>query len=291
MRTSRRWEPVPRFYATLGAIALAPAALAAWLAPRRRWLALIGLPATAMVGGLVWSLTSAFDRRGRRTIARHLDPAAGIVRELADEEARIRLAAPRFVLLQPADWDGKILIGGSAFRPAHGGPEEVTEVSVTADQGPLPDRHQGLHDLRALTLRTSNEPFQFPEDNLLWELASLEREAHPDRDPPPTGGDQAEVERWFAAMRVAERRRAGQLAGRWRDVGVTVDDVPVTIRLVDGDGAAIARFDLDGQHVRIEAIGVAIDGLALRRVTDVESLLTAMRDRRSQTFVPRRPGR
>jgi hypothetical protein len=159
---------------------------------------------------------------------------------------RSRREAGRFGLLAPVGWDGELTVEGRSWSVPPRGRRELTEAAVVADHG---------------------DPALDPE-----ELEDLHR---------------AEARRRFlAAVRAHDRdhdRRVRELASSWRTGTVRVDGEAVPARLLTDGDAAVATCRLgDGGAVLIVAVGVAVDGLALARVTDPGPLLTerAIRQRR-----------
>jgi hypothetical protein len=135
VREERYWQPVPRFYAGVGVVALVPSALVAAITPVRWGTALVLGPAAAVAGAFVLSLTSVPGHAAREALARAWSPQDIIGRDHERELARLRAQVDRFPLLVPEDWDGEVVVAGSGWRVPRRGQPELTQVVVVADRG------------------------------------------------------------------------------------------------------------------------------------------------------------
>jgi hypothetical protein len=292
LRAARHWHPVPRFYAIVGLVALVPAALVAVVGRSRWWAALFGIPVGAMVAAFLWSLTSGLGPAARRDVLMRVAPTRAWARELEEELADLRREAGRIGLLAPVGWDGQLTVEGRSWSVSPRGRRELTEAAVVADRGdpaPAPARSTPAWSPPGprVEVRVTRDPIGFPDEQAVVEL--VDRTWQP---PPP---DPEELEdlrraearrRLLAAVRAHDLehdRRVHELAASWRTGTVRVDGEAVPARLLTDGDAGVATFGLgDGGAALVVAVGVAVDGLALARVTDPGPLLTerAIRQRR-----------
>lgn len=151
VRRERTWEPVPRFYATVGAGAAAPAAVAALATRTRgRWWWPVVSAAAAISAAFALSATSAF-RRGSagRAIARVMAPDRAAAAELEHQAAAIRHSTIGLGVLIPAHWHGSLAFEGTQWS-GRGRDQRLTGFSVVADDrdGPGGERRvEILHEL------------------------------------------------------------------------------------------------------------------------------------------------
>jgi hypothetical protein len=287
VRAARSWHPVPRFYAIVGAAALVPAALVAAFTGVGWGAALVGVPAAAIAVVFVWSLATGLGRRARQDVMHRLAPARAMQRETDENVTELGRQLGGFTLLAPAIWDGEITIGGVGWSVPPRGPRQLREVTVTADQGdPLRDPDVHTPGWRPpgprVEVRVTDEPHGIGDDEVEHDLAARSVHAEvfgaDDEDlGPDQGTSRAETERRLLDRHAAFERAVGartvELASRWRAGHLTVDGADVTARMLEADGLAAARFDLDGRAMLVTAEGIAADGLALRRVGDPTPLI------------------
>jgi hypothetical protein len=292
LRAARRWHPVPRFYAIVGLVALGPAALVAVVGRWRWWAALFGMPVGAMVVAFLWSLTSGLGPAARRDVLMRVAPTRAWAREIEEELADLRRGAGRFGLLAPVGWDGELTVEGRSWSVPPRRRRELTEAAVVADQGdpaldPACSTPGWSPPGPRVEVRVTRDPIGFPDEQAAVEL--VDRTWRP---PPPDPEEledlhRAEARRRFlAAARAHDRdhdRRVRELASSWRTGTVRVDGEAVPARVLTDGEVGVATFELgDDGAVLVVAVGVAVDGLALARVTDPGPLLTerAIRQRR-----------
>ncbi len=295
VRDARRWHPMPLFYAAVGAIAVAPAVAVALLTPAPWWMALVGVPVSAMVGAFLWSLATAVGRGGRRDVLWRVAPERAWQRELEEELTGIREQISGFALLVPEGWPEQLTIGGLGWSIPPRAPRELREVTVVADQGdPLldPDLHTPGWRPPAprVEIRFSRESWTDPEGYALTEFVERAFPASPldlDGDEPT---DSREMERRMRARhldheRLRERWEA-RLSDRWRDGNLRVDGAAVTARLLthDDTDVGVATFTLDGQGVLLIAEGHDLDTLMLVGVADPTPLVEEFERRRRRIF-------
>lgn len=273
LRHARTWEPVPRFYAIVGGVASGPAIVAAASWPRRRWLILAATPVAAMAGAFVASLASAPGPQVRSSIGMILTWRRSIERELEAGVAAIRAGIADLPVLAPVDWDGEVRIGGHSSSAAPDGAWRLSGISVVADDGTRPPHRPR----RGLSIEVSDEPGDWPDEDLLQELARRDLEHRGSLPPPPETEDDDVIRSWFDETDRRERERAAELAGAWEEVTLEVDGAPVVARAVRVGAVAIASFRYADHDVQVHALDVALDGLRLQRTADVEPLIAAMR--------------
>jgi hypothetical protein len=298
LRGARSWHPVPRFYAIVGVAALAPAAAVAAATRVRWWVALVAVPSASMVGAFLWSLASGLGPRGRRDVLMRVAPQRGWQREVEEEVAGLRRSVGSFTLLAPDGWSGELTVGGASWSRPRRGPMELREVAVVADQGDPaldPARHTPgwVPAGPRVEVRVTREPFGFPAEVAVTELV--------DRAfPPPSGvledlehlSRQERDQRLLADARTHDRERehrAEALGSRWREGTVVVDGTPVPARLLTHAAAGVATFDLDEEAALVVAVGVEVDGLVLRRVSDPAPLVDALEVRHRRLFLGEAP--
>ncbi|MGI9018514.1 MAG: hypothetical protein ACR2HR_15675 [Euzebya sp.] len=294
LRGARRWHPVPRFYAIVGAVGLVPA-LAVALLTRVRWWVPLGVPVVAMVGAFLWSLVSAGGRGCREVLREVLAPDRAWREDLEEELTGMREQIGDFRLLVPDGWAGELSIQGASWSIPPRGPRVLRELTVVADQGdPLLDLDRHAPDWRPPTpcveIRCTRDAWASPEEVALREFV--------DRAFPPSPPDldgleqrgQGEVERrmleaHWRHQRERQRREA-EWADLWHDGSVLVDGVAVPARqLMQVDaGVAVVTFDLDGQPVMVVAEGMALGSLRLVGVADPIPLLDELETRRRRVF-------
>jgi hypothetical protein len=273
LRHARTWEPVLRFYAIVGGVALGPAIVAAASWPRRRWLILVGTPVAAMAGAFASSLASAPGRQVRRSIGLTLTPRRSMEREFEADIAAIRAGAADLPVLVPVDWDGEVRIGGHGSSAAPDGTWRLSSISVVADDGTRPPHRPQ----RELVIEVSDEPDASPDEGLLEEFARRELDRTGSLPPPPDTDDDDAITAWIDATEHRRQERAAELAGAWEVVTLEVDGAPVAARAARAGAAAIASFRYADHDVQVHGLGVALGSLRLRRTTDVEPLIAAMR--------------
>ncbi len=294
LRGARRWQPVPRFYAIVGAVALVPALAVAVVTAVSWWVPVTGVPAAAMVGAFLWSLGSA-GGRGRRDVLRRVAPDRAWRQDLEEELAGLREQIGVFRLFKPEGWAGALSLEAGSCSIPRRGPRVLHEVTVVADQGdPLFDPDRDAPGWRPATprveIRCFRDTFPDPEEVTLSEFVGR---AFPPSRPvldDLEGGDRQEAERrMFAALRAHQQERhsrEAEWAGRWQDGSVLVDGVAVPARLLTSDdaGVGVAAFVLGSQSVVVVAEGTALGSLTLLGVADPTPLLGELEARRRLMF-------
>jgi hypothetical protein len=281
LRDARTWHPVPRFYAIVGAAALAPATVAAAVTRVRWWMALAIVPAAAIVVAFLWSLASGLGR-ARSDVYRVLLPRRGWEREVDEELAGLRGQVGGFTLLGPTGWAGSVTVESRGWSVPRDGPRLLHELAVVADQGDPsldPARHlPGWAPARPrVEVRVTRAPLAFPDEVAAEELVQW---AFP---PPPFDPsaladlDRDEAHRRIvAAHRASDRERerhVTEVSTRWRDTHLVVDGTEVPARCLSHADVGVATLDLGAEAVMVVAVGVEVDGLALERIGDPAPLL------------------
>jgi hypothetical protein len=281
LRGARTWEPVPRFYAIVGAAALVPAALVASLTRMRWWVALVTVPVGAMVGAFLWSLASGLGR-GRRDVHRLLFPQRGWEREVEDELAGLRDQVGSFTLLAPVGWPGTLTIEGSSWSVPPRGPRELREVAVVADQGDPsldPARHvPGWMPARPrVEVRVTRDPFPFIDEMAVEELLQWAFPPTPFDPGDLDGLDRVETQRRLVAAHRADHRererRMAEVGTRWRDGTLVVDGAALPARVLSHADVGLAICTFGEEAVMVVAVGIEVEGLVLERVRDPAPLL------------------
>jgi hypothetical protein len=153
VRDARRWHPMPVFYLAVGGVALGPAVAVAVFTGIGWWVALIIVPAAAMVGAFLWSMATAVGR-GRREVLWRLAPERAWRKELEEELVGLREQISGFPLLVPDAWSGALSLDGASWSIPPRGPRALRELTVVADQGDaLLDRDRLAPDWRPATPR------------------------------------------------------------------------------------------------------------------------------------------
>lgn len=296
LRNARTWHPVPAFYAVVAGVAVVPAVAVAVFTPVRWWLAVVGLPAAAMVAAFVWSLASGA-RRWRRELLRRVAPQRVLRHDSEAELAAMRGQIHRFCLVVPDGWSGALSLGGAGWTVPPSGPRVLRELTVVADQGDVPagphrPAAEGRPRLPRVEIRLTVDPWNFPEELALTELVDrMSRTSWPDLDDADRT-DRRELERrLLAAHRERERQRQAQqieLAHHWRDGNVVIDGKQVSVRMLTPDHAdvGVATFELEGQGVLVVAEGTALDVLAFTTSVDALALVDEFELRRRRRLAP-----
>lgn len=296
VRAARSWHPVPVFYAAVGTIALVPAVAVAALTRVRWWVALVGVPVTAMVVAFLWSLATAVGR-GRRDVLRRLAPERAWRQDLEDELAGIREQIGGFRLLAPEAWPGELSLGGCSWSIPPRGPRVLRGVTVVADQGdPQVDPDSHAPGWRPPTprveVRVTRDTWDLGEDQALHEFVERAFPASPPNLEGVEPVDRQEMERRMSAAHQdreqQRRRREAELAERWRDGSVQVDGVAIAARLLTHDDVDVwvATFSRDGHGVMLVAQGTDPDTLTLGHVADPTPLVDGFERRRRRVFAP-----
>ena len=299
VRHARSWHPVPVFYAAVGAVALVPAAAVAALTRLRWWVAIAGVPATAVVAAFLWSLATALGR-GRRDVLWRLAPERARRVDLEEELVCMREQIDGFDLLVPERWPGTLSLTGGSWSIPRRGPRVLHDVRVIADQGD-PQLDPGRHtpgwrpSTPRVEIHSTTGAWPTPEDQALREFV---QRAFP--VPPPDLDDidragRHEMERqMLAAHRDHERqqrRREAELADSWRDGQIQVNGATIPARLLthDDTDVGIATFTHEGQGVMLIAEGIDLDALTLVEPADPHPLIDEFERRRRRTFTPSDP--
>lgn len=294
LRHARTWHPVPVLYAAVGGVALVPATAVAALTRMRWWVAIAGVPVTAMVGAFVWSLVGALGR-GRRDVLWRLAPERAWRLDLEEELTGIREQIDGFDLLVPDGWSGTLSLDGGSWSIPARGPRVLDDVRVIADQGDPqldPERHTlgWRPSMPRVEIHATTDAWPTPEDQALREF--VERAfpmSSPDLDDIGHAGRKETERPLLAAHRDHEQRRQrreAELAGSWRDGHVQIDGVTIPARLLthDDTDVGLAMFSHDGRGVMLVAEGIDLDTLTLVRLSDPHPLVDEFERRRRRAF-------
>ena len=274
VRRERTWEPVPRFYATVGTAAATAVAVAAVMTrARARWWWPPMSAAAAISTGFALSSASAF-RRGSagRAIARVVAPRRAATAEVERQAAAIRHSTGHLGVLVPADWQGSLAIQGTQWR-GRGHDQQLTGLSVVADDPSTPGhepRLEILHDLEGMPQVLAEEQAVATvaggdSQRTMLDLAMLHET-----------GDQRQLDAAMTRWRHETERREQQLRDAWEDDHVLVDGLRVPARRLAGQHTQAMLFEHDHRQIMVTATGLEPFGLELTITSAIEPLLDEM---------------
>lgn len=284
VRRERTWEPVPQFYAAVGAAAATPAAVAAVATRARgRWWWPPVAAVTAIGGAFVLSAVSAFRGGGAgRAIARVVAPGRAAAAELDRRVAGIRHATASQGVLVPANWHGSLVIEGTHWS-GRGRDRRLTGFSVAAHDHDTPGREPRLEILHEF----GDTPQGLVEEQAVATIVALDsRETMPDLAALHEAEGQRQVESAMARRRRELDRREQQLQDAWQDDHVLVDGRRVPARRLVGEQAQAVAFDHDGCRIAVTSTGIDLSGFELTATRDIDPLLDEM-TRRATARLPR----
>lgn len=274
VRRERTWEPVPRFYAIVGAGTAVPAAVAAVVTRARgRWWWPPVSAATAI--GTVFALSAVSAFRGGsavRAIARLVAPRRAAAAEMERQAAAVRHSTAHLGVLVPAQWRGSLAIEGTRWR-GRGRHRRLTGFSVAAHDLDAPDgepRVEILHEFGGM-------PQVLVEHQAVATVVALEsRQTMPDLAALHETEGQGQIEAAMARWRREADRREQQLQDAWQDDHVIVDGRRVPARRLAGRQAQAAVFEHDRCRIAVTATGAELSGLELTATRAIEPLLDGM---------------
>lgn len=277
VRRERTWEPVPRFYAIVGAGAAVPAAVAAVVTRTRgRWWWPPVSAATAI--GTVFALSAVSAFRGGsagRAIARGLAPGRAAAAELERQVAAVRHSTAHLGVLVPAHWRGSLAIEGTQWR-GRGRERRLTGFSVAAHDHDTPGGEPRLEILHEL----GDSPQVLVEHQAVATVVAGEfRQTMPDLAALHQAEGQRQVEAAMARWRREADRREQQLQDAWQDDHAIVDGRRVPARRLAGQQAQAVVFEHDRRWIAVTATGVELSGLELITTRAIEPLLEDMSHR------------